>query len=104
MSPFCGQLSDKSQLAFAFDMVVRGMERNRDGKSNAERFLAVQRTASLSPQEKIKAQRALVFCFRHHTSATRQATVCLAIAHKTVTCRSRRSATGIGGHGLSGNF
>ena len=46
MSPFCGQLSDKSQLAFEVDMVVRGMKRNRDRKSNAERFLTVQRTAS----------------------------------------------------------
>src|SRR5271170_3319343 len=49
MSPFCGQLSDKSQLAFVCHMVVRGMKRNRDGKSNAERFLTVQRTASQQP-------------------------------------------------------
>jgi hypothetical protein len=39
MSPFCGQLSDKSQLAFASHMVVRGMKRNRDGTSNADAFL-----------------------------------------------------------------
>jgi hypothetical protein len=32
VSPFCGQLSDKSQLAFAFHMGVRGMKRNSDGK------------------------------------------------------------------------
>jgi len=37
MSPFCGQLSDKSQLAFVFQMGVQGMKRNRD-RTNAERF------------------------------------------------------------------
>lgn len=46
MSPFCGQLSDKSQLAFAFHMGVLSVKRNRDEKSNAERFPTVRRTAS----------------------------------------------------------
>jgi hypothetical protein len=48
-SLFCGQLSDKPQLAFALHMVVRDMKRNREGKSNAERFLTVQRIASQQP-------------------------------------------------------
>lgn len=48
-SLFCGQLSDKPQLAFAVHMVVRDMKRNREGKSNAEPFLTVQRIASQQP-------------------------------------------------------